>query len=261
MSLTNRENMSLNHKVSQNRGCMPVIERLATLHTILITLHIISIPPETTMVAPVQQRKRTSNASTSRMSKNVFRFSTKLNSDYKWKSDDSVVGALQVPYDGFRLNARGTMKQKQVAAKEEEFQECLSLWKDRKLQQSFSQACEGVPPSTSCFGLVADHNRTVKEMAALLNKGWTKSINKQLKNRGYKVSCFAWSWNNAHGKGKTSVLLVRFHALSIRRLSTVASKLEHSDSTLAETVLELERTLRENHSQEEQPTTTTAVTA
>ncbi|CAJ1961763.1 unnamed protein product [Cylindrotheca closterium] len=144
------------------------------------------------------------------------RFSTRLNSDFKWKLDKSVVGALEVkslPY--FDPTAR--MKESDVIGMEQEFAECSKFWKELHLRRSFIEAVQSIPPETTCCGLMREDNATVKKLVPLLNEGWVNGINEQIKDRGYRISCFVWSWSNATGKTNSVVLMIRFHSLTHER--------------------------------------------
>ena len=89
---------------------------------------------------------------------------------------------------------------------------CLKLWKEMKLEKEFRNACASVPPYTTCCGLVQDDDQTIQETAMALNRGWIKDVNQRLKAKKvpFKLDVFVWSWHNATGKAKTSILLIRF---------------------------------------------------
>jgi hypothetical protein len=144
-------------------------------------------------------------------------FSTRDNSAFKWRRDKSVVGGFEVqsyPY----FEPRGRMKEQQVLAMEAQFEECKEVWKELELRKSFIQAVESIPLETSCCGLMQNDDVTMQKLVPTLNKGWVKGINKKIKYRGYKISCFLWSWNNPIGKAKTVVMMVRFHSLTSNRI-------------------------------------------
>ena len=144
------------------------------------------------------------------------RFSTRLNSEFKWKLDKSVVGALEVKsLPNFDPTHR--MKEADIVGKEKELQECIKFWKELGLRKSFIEAAESIPPETTCCGLIREDNATVKKLVPLLNEGWVNGINEKIKDRGYKISCFVWSWSNATGKTDSVVLMIRFHSLTKER--------------------------------------------
>ena len=145
-----------------------------------------------------------------------LRFSSRENSAFKWKEDKSVVGAFEVKSEPY-FDYKEKLEEKKVLTLEEEFEECLQLWKSQELGKSFIQACDGLPPETSCCGMVNDGDKTIQKWVPLLNKGWVKSANDKLKDKGYKISCFVWSWNNPSGKAQTIVMLIRFHSLTKTR--------------------------------------------
>jgi hypothetical protein len=164
-----------------------------------------------------------------------MRFSNRRNSNFKWQQDTSVVGALEVDSDPV-LNVRGKLGEKRLmlTKQDEEFGVCLRMWEELKLRRGFVEACEGIPPATQCCGLLRDQDQTIRELATLLNKGWAKSINKKIKDRGFKISSFAWSWQNALGKAQTTVLLLRFHSLitTTRRLIAISRYGSTASSTI-----------------------------
>lgn len=174
-----------------------------------------------------------------------MRFSNRRNSNFKWQQDTSVVGALEVDSDPV-LNVRGKLGEKGLMLTkqdDDEFGVCLRMWEELKLRRGFVEACEGIPPATQCCGLLKDQDQTIRELATLLNKGWANSINKKIKDRGFKISCFAWSWQNALGKAQTTVLLVRFHSLisTTRRLSDISRNSTTASSTIGAELLDRSR--------------------
>jgi hypothetical protein len=108
------------------------------------------------------------------------------------------------------------MKEQKVLTMEDEFEECKQIWKELELRKSFIQAVESIPPETSCFCIPNDDG-TMQKLVPTLNKGWVKGINEKIKYRGYKISCFLWSWTNPMGKAQTFVMMVRFHSLTTNR--------------------------------------------
>jgi hypothetical protein len=143
------------------------------------------------------------------------RFSTRDNSAFKWKQDKSVVGGFEVKSSP-SFDPRGKMKEQKVLTMEDEFEECKQIWKELELRKSFIQAVESIPPETSCFCIPNDDG-TMQKLVPTLNKGWVKGINEKIKYRGYKISCFLWSWTNPMGKAQTFVMMVRFHSLTTNR--------------------------------------------
>jgi hypothetical protein len=216
----------------------------------IVPVAVVHVEPERTK----QQGTTTTTSREKRMPESArrMRFSTRRNSNFKWQQDKSVVGALEVDSDPV-LNVRGKLGEKRLMlmAKQDdddddEFGVCLRMWEDLKLRRGFVEACEGIPPATQCCGLLNDQDQTIRELATLLNKGWAKSINKKIQYRGFKISCFAWSWQNALGKARTTILLVRFHSLrtTTRRLSDISRDSSTASSTIG---AELDR----SHNQEE----------
>jgi len=144
------------------------------------------------------------------------RFSTRLNSGFKWMLDKSVVGGFEVKSDPF-FDPRAKITQQDVVSMEDEFADCIKLWKELGLRKSFIEAVEMIPPETTFCGLIRRHDATVRKVVPQLNDGWVNGINKKIKDRGYKISCFVWSWNNLAGKANTVVMMIRFHSLTKQR--------------------------------------------
>ena len=142
-----------------------------------------------------------------------FKSSTKENSDFKWKVDRSVVGALEVFTDP-NLDLRAHMIEHNILGYEDQFQEYLTVWKDLKLKKEFITAFESIPPTTSCCGSITMQDQTIKHIVPLLNKGWVKSVNERVHDSGFKLSIFVWKWSNISGKAETVIPLIRFHSLS-----------------------------------------------
>ena len=134
------------------------------------------------------------------------------NSEFKWKHDKSVVGSLEVKSQPL-MDLRAPFKEKFVSHAEQHFGVCLRLWKELGLKKSFVEACESIAPEIKCCGLATDQEATIRNMVPILNKGWAKSVNEKIQEKGYKIDCYAWSWSNATGSSETVVLLVRFHNL------------------------------------------------
>jgi hypothetical protein len=142
-----------------------------------------------------------------------FKSSTKDNSDFKWKVDRSVVGALEVFTDP-DLGLKAELIEHKIVGYDDEFQEYLKVWKDLKLKKEFITAFESIPPTTSCCGLITMQDQTIKHIVPLLNKGWVKSVNEKVHDSGFKISIFVWKWSNLTGKSETVIPLIRFHRLS-----------------------------------------------
>ena len=166
----------------------------------------------------------------SKMKRSSFVFSTRFNTSYRWKQnktgtkeDLSLVGALEVKSEP-QLDCHAKLKEKPYTGKESSFKECLQIWKELKLHKTFIEACDIVPPTTSCCGLIQDHKKHMDVVAAVLDKGWAKLVNKQyFKPRGYKISVYVWQWHNASGPGVTSILLLRFHSFRLKHQTPVLS--------------------------------------
>ena len=139
--------------------------------------------------------------------------STRENADFKWKQDETVIGALEIPkLPNLDIHAPAYME-KPVPTCKAEFTQALQIWKAVKGKQSFMQACDSIPPVTSCCGLIYNSDDTVKQLVPLLNKGWADKMNQkpELIEAGLTVSTFVWSWTNVMGEAETVILLIRFH--------------------------------------------------
>jgi hypothetical protein len=144
-------------------------------------------------------------------------FSRRENTEYKWKHDKTVVGALEVRSEPL-LDLHAKMKEHIVASYEDDFGNCLRIWEEHHLRKALIHAFEEITPRTRCCGMVTDYDATVKHNVSKLNKVWAKSVSdKYFVEMGYKMDLFVWSWSNPTGKAETVVLMVRFHALSPKR--------------------------------------------
>eukprot|EP00536_Pseudo-nitzschia_multiseries_P016661 jgi/Psemu1/313418/fgenesh1_kg.1188_\ len=143
-----------------------------------------------------------------------FRTSTKVNSDFKWKVDRSVVGALEVATDPV-LDVQAELQVHEIIGYEEEFQSYVKVWKDLKLRNEFIKAFESLAPETVCCGLITDQDKTIRKNAKELNNGWVKSTNQKLIKEGFKLSVFVWYWRNISGKAETVIPMIRFHSISL----------------------------------------------
>ena len=146
-------------------------------------------------------------------SNRAFRFSTRTNSDYKWKDHDNgatvVVGALEIQSEPV-MNYKCELKKSFVLGREDMFDSAYKIWKKHNLRTQFIQTCDQIPPSTFCCGLLHDDEDTIRNMLPVLNE-WAYITNEEyFKGTGYKLDCFHWTWNNVSGKAKTNILLVRF---------------------------------------------------
>ena len=152
-----------------------------------------------------------------------FRSSTKVNSDFKWKADKTVVGALEVQTDpGLDLKAELVLHD--VIGHEDELEVFLDVWKDLKLKDEFIKAYESIPPVTSCCGLLTVQDKTIRNNVYLLNDGWVKHKNKMLLEKGFQISIFVWYWSNLIGKAETVIPMIRFHSLPIETHSATTEK-------------------------------------
>ena len=151
----------------------------------------------------------------------AFRFSTRGNSDYRWKDSKNggriggagggglVVGALEVQSEP-TLNYSSELKKNPVLGREALFDTALKIWKKHDLRNQFIQVCEQIPPSTCLCGLIYNDEDTITEMIPTLNE-WARTANEEYyKGSGYKIDCFHWTWNNVSGKARTNILLIRF---------------------------------------------------
>ena len=141
-----------------------------------------------------------------------LRFSNKENSDWKWKHDETVIGALEVTNDPvFDLHA--PMKKRPVARCVDDFNACVKIWDETNVRESFIKAFESIAPATKCCGLIRDDDTTIKHNIPIMNKKWTKAINDkpEWKNTDYYISLFVWKWSNPTGKAETVIPMVRFH--------------------------------------------------
>lgn len=142
----------------------------------------------------------------------AWRPSTRDNSEYKWQTQ-FVVGALEVECQP-GLNVRGPMKDhNSMQLRADRFTEAKAAFKEFRLRESFIEEAEAFPFVKSCCGLIRDDAKTIKRLGPHMNETWAIDANKKMKDKGFKVDCFVWSWNNITGPSETFVLLIRFHAL------------------------------------------------
>lgn len=143
-----------------------------------------------------------------------YMISTRGNSAYKWQTDPSIIGALEVPSEP-RLNLHDEYTAWGVEGKQDVFEEALHVWMERNLRDDFIRACENVPIETCCCGLLSDDDSTMKVLVPAVNNGWIKATNIKLAQSGhtFAIDTFIWTWHNATGKSETNILLVRFFQL------------------------------------------------
>lgn len=146
-----------------------------------------------------------------------MRISTRENAAFKWKVDKSVVGAFEVE-SSLGLDPKAKLTEHTISTVLENFEECKKIWKAEKLHKSFVEAVNGIPPETGCCGLIKNDEQTIRKMVPLLNEGWaTKVTNEHFASKGYKVTCFVWSWSNVTGAANNVKLLIRFHTVNESR--------------------------------------------
>lgn len=149
--------------------------------------------------------------------KSLF-FISKNENDIKWQRAKMVVGAFEIKSEPF-FQPKEDMKPRYKGDDTEmktKFEEALQAWEDFKLRKGFIKACNDLPDTACCCGLIShsDSSSTIKQYASLLNDGWMKYANKKLKSRGFKIDAFHWNWHNTTGKSETNILLIRFFELS-----------------------------------------------
>jgi hypothetical protein len=145
-------------------------------------------------------------------------FSSRDNSEFKWKHDKTVVGALEIPAEPVLKLHAAEYKRHSIVGYEDELEHCLKLWKEWKLQKEFIQAFEALPVQSKCCGLIEDMDGTIQHHVPLLNHGWVKQVNdEKFSKEGYRMSMFVWSWSNPTGKSQTVIPMIRFHSLHIKR--------------------------------------------
>jgi len=142
------------------------------------------------------------------------RSSTKENSEFKWKHDRTVVGALEVALDP-NIDLRADMVLHNIEGYDDEFGKFLKVWECLQLKKEFITAFESIPPMTTCCGMVTMQDQTIKHNVNILNKGWVKSVNERVNDNGngFKISIYVWRWSNISGKAETVIPMVRFHSL------------------------------------------------
>mmetsp|Transcript_27245 Transcript_27245/g.63272 ORF Transcript_27245/g.63272 Transcript_27245/m.63272 type:complete len:164 (+) Transcript_27245:126-617(+) len=140
----------------------------------------------------------------------AFRPSTRQNSNYKWQ-DNGVVGAFEVPSEP-SLNLRGKLKPINVKSSEvESFLEAQEAWRKHHLEKSFRECAESVPVVACCCGMIRMEEETMRRLVNHLNETWVIEVNKKLREEGFQVDCFLYSWQNLAGSMNSNVFLIRFH--------------------------------------------------
>ena len=140
-----------------------------------------------------------------------YMISTRLNSVYRWQDGPNVIGALEVHSEP-DFQPREHLESQSVPGRQDDLDKTQKVWDEMKLRDEFVAACEGIPKSTCCCGLIPDDDSTMKEVARVLTRGWIKSVNKRLAKReeNFQIDIFVWQWHNATGKAETKILLLRF---------------------------------------------------
>jgi hypothetical protein len=140
-----------------------------------------------------------------------YAISTRLNSDYKWRTSADCLGCLEVPSEpDLLLDAEYT--ERVVAGNEDAYEYCMEIWKAWNMRVEFIKACHNAPNVTGCCGLLRDDDATIRAIVPELNGGWVRHLNARLRreNMGFQIDCYIWNWHNAIGKAETNILLVRF---------------------------------------------------
>ena len=121
-----------------------------------------------------------------------------------------MIGALEVKSQPV-INFESDLRKKKVIGREKHFKNALQVWEEKNLRQQFVETASSVPASTCLCGLVQDDEKTVRHVMPVLNQ-WADTVNKEeLRDTGFRIDCFLWTWNNASGKAKSNIVLVRFH--------------------------------------------------
>ncbi len=188
------------------------------------------IPPHNTNTTmKYKQEQETDNPLTSGRQEppRNLRISTRENSAFKWKSDPSVVGALEVA-SAPTLDPKTHLQERVIPTVEQEFTDCLEIWKSHKLHKSLVEAISAIPIQTKCCGWITDTDHTIRNLVPLLNKGWAKKVSEEFfQSKGYRVSSFVWTWRNITGATENCVLLIRFHTLNECARHIAAKRLEN----------------------------------
>ena len=140
-----------------------------------------------------------------------FRSSTKVNSDFKWKFDRTVIGAFEIK-TAPDLDLKAPMELHKIDGCKHELQKCLEVWDKNKMRPEFIKAFESLAPETGCCGLFVQQDETIKKNVPLMNEGWVKKTNESIFiPEGYRISMYVWQWQNIAGKTETVIPMIRFH--------------------------------------------------
>jgi hypothetical protein len=212
-----RKERSDNMRAGKQAIVLPV-SNSAALHSSLPTLSVALAADEAETLARTSETEAGSTDGQGGGLSNYVKISTRDNSDYIWQAGVDVYGALEVS-SVLEFDFRAPLVARYVPDREPEFDRFLQVWEELKLKDEFVQACANIPLRTSCFGMVRNDDRTIKEMCKNLSIGWIKTTNQRLKARRelLRLDAFVWSWHNATGKAKTNIMLIRF--LNNRRRS------------------------------------------
>jgi hypothetical protein len=212
-----RKERSDNMRAGKQANVLPVSDSTA-LHSSVPTLSVALAADEAKTLARTSETEAGSSDGQGGGLSNYVKISTRDNSDYIWQAGVDVYGALEVS-SVLEFDFRAPLVARYVPDREPEFDRFLQVWEELKLKDEFVQACANIPLRTSCFGMVRNDDRTIKEMCKNLSIGWIKTTNQRLKARRelLRLDAFVWSWHNATGKAKTNIMLIRF--LNSRRRS------------------------------------------
>ena len=140
-----------------------------------------------------------------------MRSSTKVNSDFKWKFDRSVIGAFEIATEP-DLNLKAPMELHKIDGCKAELQKCLEIWDNNDMRLEFIKAFESLAPETGCCGLFVQQDETIRKNIPLMNEGWIKKTNESVFTpEGFRISMYVWQWQNIAGKSETVIPMIRFH--------------------------------------------------
>ena len=143
-----------------------------------------------------------------------YRSSTKLNSEFKWKIDKTVIGAFEIATEP-DLDLKAPMTLHKINGCKDELKRCLEIWDRLGLRLDLIKAFESLAPEATCCGLCVNQDETIRKNTPLMNKGWIKKTNEnRLIEEDFRISLFVWQWQNLSGKADTVIPMIRFHRLS-----------------------------------------------